>query len=144
MTSVPNVSILPSMGRWSYGLLLAAAVVAGCASAAPPTSVEQQSNGDGQDMAGADLAGGVVVGMCVDGGSCSTNNPGDCSMGHAVCSGDVQSCVPDVTTQRCYDGPAGTIGKGICKAGTQTCIGALGSCDGQVTPAAVENCFNDL
>jgi hypothetical protein len=65
-------------------------------------------------------------------------------MGHAFCSGNVLSCVPDATTQRCYDGPPNTMNKGVCKPGMQTCIGALGSCDGQVTPAAVENCFNDL
>lgn len=71
-------------------------------------------------------------------------NPGDCSMGHAICSGDVQSCVPDVTTQRCYDGPAGTANVGVCRPGTQTCIGTLGACAGAVKPAAQENCFNDL
>ncbi len=142
MTNVPKLSILSSMGRWLYGLLAAATFAAGCASAAPPTSVSQQNTGSGSD-GGADL-GGVVVGMCTDGGSCSTGNPGDCAMGHAVCSGDVQSCVPDVTTQRCYTGPAATLGKGICKAGMQTCIGALGSCDGQVLPLPLENCFNDL
>ena len=65
-------------------------------------------------------------------------------MGHTFCSGNVQSCVPDATTQSCYDGPAGTAGVGACKAGTQTCIGALGSCDGQVKPAAQEDCFNDI
>ena len=102
----------------------------------------QQSGGDA-DLAGVDLAGGMVVDNCMPGNVCSTTNPGDCSMGHTFCSGNVQSCVPDVTTQRCYDGPAGTQNKGVCKPGTQTCIGAVGSCDGEVKPA-VENCFNDL
>jgi hypothetical protein len=131
------------MGRSFHGLVVAAAFAAGCASAATPEEVMQHATGDG-DLGGADFSGGMVVDNCQDGGSCSTGSPGDCSMGHTVCSGDVQSCVPDVTTQRCYDGPAGTINVGVCKPGTQTCIGALGSCDGEVKPAAVENCFNDL
>jgi hypothetical protein len=132
------------MGRWCHGLVFTALFAAGCAAAATPQESMQQSTGD-SDLGGADFAGGVVVSNCMDGGSCSIpGNPGDCSMGHAVCSGDVQSCVPDVTTQRCYDGPPSTMNKGVCKAGMQTCIGSLGSCDGEVKPAAVENCFNDL
>ncbi|MCU1280097.1 MAG: hypothetical protein JWM53_3643, partial [bacterium] len=141
MTTVPNVRILVAMGRCVYGLIFSAAFAVGCAAAATPTDVSQNSTGDSPDLAGST---GTIVTNCMDGGSCSTTNPGDCSMGHAVCSGDVQSCVPDVTTQRCYDGPPGTANKGACKAGTQTCIGSLGSCDGEVKPATVENCFNDL
>jgi hypothetical protein len=145
MTTVPNVRIVAAMGRWCHGLVFAAAFAAGCAAAATPQESMQQSTGDSDLGDGADFAGGVVVSNCMDGGSCTiSSNPGDCSMGHAVCSGDVQSCVPDVTTQRCYDGPPTTMNKGVCKPGTQTCIGSLGSCDGQVQPAAVENCFNDL
>ena len=125
------------MRRSGHGLLLSLAFAAGCASAAPPEEVQAQSGGDG------DMSGGVVVQNCTDGGSCDTGNPGDCSMGHTVCSGDVQSCVPDVTTQRCYDGPANTVNVGICAAGMQTCIGAAGTCQGEVQPAAQENCFND-
>jgi hypothetical protein len=114
------------------------AFAAGCAAAATPEEVQEQTGGDG------DMSGGTVVQNCTDGGSCDTGNPGDCAMGHAVCSGDVQSCVPDVTTQSCYDGPANTANVGVCAAGTQTCIGAAGACSGEVTPAAAENCFNDL
>ena len=130
------------MGRWCHGLVIAAAFAAGCASAATPVEVQQQT-GDNSDLAGVDLAGGMVVDNCTPGVACNTNNPGDCSMGTAFCSGNVLSCVPNVTTQRCYDGAPNTMNKGACKPGTQTCIGALGSCDGEVTPAAVENCFND-
>ena len=131
------------MGRWCYGLVFAAALVAGCASAAAPVELQQQT-GDNSDLSGVDLAGGVVVDNCTPGVACTTQNPGVCAMGHAFCTGNVLSCVPDATTQSCYDGPAGTEGKGACKAGVQTCIGALGSCDGEVKPAALENCFNDL
>lgn len=51
----------------------------------------------------------------------------------------------DGDTQPCYDGPAGTEGKGTCKAGTQTCVkGNWGSCAGAVQPesgkCAVSSC----
>ena len=114
--------------------------MAGCAAAATPSSQSQSALGDG---GAADLAGSVG-GACVDGGSCSTANAGACALGHTVCAGGVESCVPDVTTQGCYTGAAATRDVGACKSGKQTCIGALGSCDGQVLPAAQENCFNDL
>jgi len=131
------------MGRWYHGLVFAAACAAGCASAAVPVAVQQQTGG-GVDLAGVDLAGGMVVDSCTPGVACATTSPGDCAMGTAFCTGNVLSCVPNVTTQSCYDGPAGTSGKGACKAGTQTCIGMLGSCAGEVKPAAQEDCFNDV
>jgi hypothetical protein len=132
------------MGRWGHGLVLAAAFVAGCASAAAPDEQTQHVS-DNADLAGVDLAGGMVVDNCTPNQACTiSGNPGACAAGTTFCNGDVQSCVPNATTQSCYDGPAGTMGKGVCKAGTQTCIGSLGSCDGEVKPAAVENCFNDL
>src|ERR1700743_1470407 len=115
MTTVPNVVILSGMGRSGHGLLLSLAFAAGCAAAAPPEEVQAQSGGDG-DMS----SGGVVVQNCSDGGSCDTGNPGDCMMGTTVCSGDLQSCVPDVTTMRCYDGPANTANVGVCAPGMQT------------------------
>jgi hypothetical protein len=115
-------------------------LVAGCAAAATPEEVSAQTGSD------SDMGGGPVIDNCTDGDSCDTGNPGDCSMGHAVCNGKSGkgTCVPDGTTQGCYDGPANTMGVGVCKAGIQTCVGALGSCDGQVKPAAQEDCFNDL
>lgn len=144
MTIVPNVRILAAMGRLAYGLVLAAAFAAGCASAAAPDE-QTQNVGDNADLAGVDLAGGMVVDNCMPNQACTIpGNPGDCAMGTTFCSGDVQSCVPNATTQSCYDGPPGTRNKGICKPGTQTCIGSLGSCDGEVKPAAQEDCFNDL
>jgi hypothetical protein len=56
----------------------------------------------------------------------------------------VTSCVPDVTQQSCYDGPAATRDVGACKSGTQSCVSTLGSCTGQVLPATIESCFNDI
>jgi hypothetical protein len=50
-------------------------------------------------------------------------------------------CVPG-STQGCYEGPAGTLGKGICKGGTQTCDvwgTSWSACQGQVLPQA-ETC----
>jgi hypothetical protein len=131
------------MRRWCHGLVFVAALAAGCATAASPDEVTQSTGGD-VDMGNVDLAGGMVVDNCTPGVACDTGSPGACSMGLTFCSGNVQSCVPNATTQSCYDGPANTMGQGACKAGTQTCIGSLGTCSGEVTPAAVENCFNDI
>jgi hypothetical protein len=81
---------------------------------------------------------------CSDGGApCSTNNIGACVPGHQGCEGNQSVCVPDVTTQPCYTGRAGTSGVGVCHGGMQSCVGVLGACLGQVVPA-VENCLNDL
>jgi hypothetical protein len=42
----------------------------------------------------------------------------------------------DGQTQTCYDGPAGSAGKGLCHAGSRTCSGgAWGPCVGQVLPS---------
>lgn len=126
------------MGRWLCGLVASTALVLGCASAAPPEQVQQSTVGDGGG--GSDFAGQ----QCVDGADCVTGNPGTCDQGHVVCQGGVVNCVPVSTTQACYSGPAATRDIGACKSGTQTCIGSLGTCGGEVLPAAVENCFNDL
>lgn len=138
------------MGRWFYGLVVGAALAGGCAAPTRPAEMQEQlaDGGDGAfDLGGgagaSDLAG-LGGGNCVDGASCSTGEQGACGAGHIVCSGGVASCVPDATTQACYTGPANTMGVGACKAGVQTCVGGLGSCDGQVLPAAAENCFNDV
>ncbi|MDB4970878.1 MAG: hypothetical protein JWN44_6567 [Myxococcales bacterium] len=132
------------MGRCFYGLVVSAALVLGCASAAPPEQVQQSTVGDlgdGDGFAGAsDFAGQ----QCVDGVDCMTGNPGSCAAGKVVCQGSSLSCVPASTTQSCYSGPAATRDIGTCKSGMQTCIGSLGACGGEVLPAAVENCFNDL
>jgi hypothetical protein len=83
----------------------------------------------------SDLASG---GACVDGGGCTTVNPGACHSGHIVCKGNAAECVPDLVMQSCYTGPAATLNVGVCQAGTQSCTDALGSCEGEVTPSAVE------
>jgi hypothetical protein len=76
---------------------------------------------------------------------CMTDNPGACAAGTWVCNGgDQPSCVPNANSQSCYSGASNSAGVGICRAGTQSCIGALGPCTGQVLPATLENCFNDL
>jgi hypothetical protein len=76
---------------------------------------------------------------------CTTPNPGACFPGTYHCDdAGMQVCVPNLTTQACYTGPAGTENVGVCKGGTQSCVGPLGACMGEVTPAAHENCFNGL
>jgi hypothetical protein len=52
-------------------------------------------------------------------------------------------CTPNTTVQDCYDGPPGTAGVGICASGQQACIGILGPCNGEIVPAAKEDCSND-
>lgn len=93
---------------------------------------------------GGSAGGGGTTPTCTPNVACSTGNPGACNSGHIVCSNNVGSCVPDVETQSCYTGPAGTSGVGACTAGVQTCIGTLGTCSGSVTPAPQENCFNQV
>jgi hypothetical protein len=50
------------------------------------------------------------------------------------CSGTVDDNVPPKT---CYNGPSGTLGKGVCKSGNQPCAnGTWGSCQGESLPSA--------
>jgi MYXO-CTERM domain-containing protein len=49
---------------------------------------------------------------------------------------DCDGQVDENLTQTCYDGPAGTAGKGECRKGLQTCAaGKWGACKGEVKPA---------
>ena len=51
-------------------------------------------------------------------------------------------CEPG-TTSSCYEGPDGTLGLGACRDGLKTCNAdgtGFGACEGQVLPAATENC----
>ncbi len=60
-------------------------------------------------------------------------------------SGGMMGCTPGIT-ESCYEGPAGTEGKGLCKGGTHTCdaMGAgFGPCMGQVLPAQ-EDCGTEM
>ena len=94
---------------------------------------------------GIDLAPPNDLTSCVPTGApCNTGSPGMCATGHQECISGLSTCVHDVTMQPCYTGPAGTSGKGICRGGMQSCMGTLGACVGEVTPAARENCFNDI
>jgi hypothetical protein len=58
------------------------------------------------------------------------------------------TCRPRIG-QPCYDGPAGTAGRGICKSGTHDCLLNGGSwqwtaCAGEVLPQKAETCGNGL
>jgi hypothetical protein len=82
---------------------------------------------------------------CTDGhwGSCQGSvepQPGNCNL--ASCAGGPNpgcTCIIG-NTQSCYDGPAGTAGKGICHAGMQACIASSpsgsmwGPCQGEQVP----------
>ena len=51
-------------------------------------------------------------------------------------------CAPG-TTSSCYEGPGGTLGLGACRDGLRTCNAdgtGFGACEGQVLPAAKEDC----
>ncbi|MCB9643745.1 MAG: hypothetical protein H6728_11790 [Myxococcales bacterium] len=97
-------------------------------------------------------------------GPAGTAGKGACKGGTQTCNaGQWDTCVGEVTpttetcnnkdddcdgktdeavTQSCYNGPAGTAGKGLCKSGTQTCTaGQWGTCVGEVAPAT-ETCNN--
>jgi hypothetical protein len=54
-------------------------------------------------------------------------------------------CAPG-TSRACYSGPAATEGVGVCKGGTQPCNAdgqSYGPCEGEVLPAAVDDCATD-
>ena len=96
--------------------------------------------------------------ICTTGDSCGTDKNGvyTCIAGKATVCDDKNICTIDVCdaikgcqytvdpsgTIACYSGPAPTKGVGACKAGKQTCDsgGTLGSCVGEVVPAAKELC----
>jgi hypothetical protein len=80
--------------------------------------------------------------VCVGDTCCDSGSPGACAAGQRMLDGGAAACVPLLSTQPCYTGEAGTNGVGACHGGTQSCVGSLGHCNGEVTPAPVENCFN--
>jgi hypothetical protein len=118
---------------------LVACVLAGCLSNPPGgPGVHDLSDDNFVDMARNTTS-------CAGGGSsCASGNPGECNAGTTTCSGTLAMCTPNSMVQDCYDGPAGTENVGICKSGTQSCIGTLGMCEGEVLPAMIEDCTNDL
>jgi hypothetical protein len=135
-------------------VLLTSAVLCGCAQPTPavgPADLRPVGSGNpfqneadlGLDASG-DLRPRPDLAPCVDTRApCSTGHPGACASGHTQCRDGALTCIPDVTTQPCYTGPAGTAGHGACVAGTQSCMGGLGACMGQVVPRT-EDCFNNL
>ncbi len=95
------------------------------------------------DVAEASMPEASTPPICVSSGAaCMTTNPGACGPGTSGCDdAGVSVCRPVKTTQACYTGGAGTEGVGLCKGGTQSCVGTLGTCTGEVVPAAHDNCF---
>ncbi len=131
-------------GRTVSAAWLAVSLTA-CAPATPESTTKKHdlsfAHGDGFDF--IDMARNTT--SCAGGGmTCSSANPGACDKGTITCDGTLAMCTPDSALQDCYDGPGGTKDVGICKGGSQSCVGILGPCEGQVQPAAKEDCFNDL
>jgi hypothetical protein len=108
-----------------------------------------------------DCDGAVDEGNPGGGVVCSTGLAGVCSQGITACQGGRVQCTgapaPSAEvcdgfdndcdgqtdedeagrplTLSCYDGPAGTAGRGVCTAGVRTCSGGgFGGCVGQVLP----------
>ena len=89
-------------------------------------------------------SGQCGMGPCAAGfADCNQNTADGCE--HNVTQNGPCACTPGQSTS-CYDGPAGTEGKGICKAGTKTCDPSgtkYGPCLNQVFPLA-EVCANNV
>ena len=79
---------------------------------------------------------------------CDRANPNVCPNGKCLKTTAGNFCDPEGgctpgKTRPCYQGPAGTQGKGLCKAGKQVCTSTRrwGSCVSQILPSK-ENCNN--
>lgn len=72
---------------------------------------------------------------------CDTPEDEDCNGSVLGCA----ECLPGAV-EACYSGPPGTEGVGVCISGKTTCTdkGALGPCEGEVTPMLQEICGNML
>lgn len=91
--------------------LFASGLALAAACAAPPSAKEASGTGGGSALFGQ---GGGPTTVC---------EPGSASS--------------------CYDGPEGTLGLGACRDGLKTCLAdgsGFGACEGQILPAAKENC----
>jgi hypothetical protein len=126
--------------------------------AKPGTVVGCDTSQDGgcQQTACAPATGQCVTQLLADGTSCTDGSActsgdgcvaGACVPGKAVGCDDgnactTDSCDPATGCVACYDGPAGTAGKGICQAGSQLCSdqGQAGPCEGASKPIAQEAC----
>jgi hypothetical protein len=114
-------------------------------------------------------AGTLGVGVCHGGNQMCVARPdgngaqwgpcnGQVTPGQDLCDGVDRTCtgVAGVgcacvlgANQACYTGPANTRGRGICHEGNQTCqvVGGTlrwGSCGGEQTPMATDQCANHL
>jgi hypothetical protein len=95
-----------------------------------------------QDGTGFGPCQGEVLPQAED---CNTPADENCD-GQLYLQGAANCVCKPGSTQGCYDGPAGTLGKGICKGGTQTCNvwgTQWGACVGEVLPQA-ESCVAAL
>lgn len=92
------------------------------------------------------LVDGSAYGQCM--GEVTPAAMDDCNaMKDANCDNKLDcACTPN-STMACYDGPAKTENVGTCKGGQATCNAqgtGYGACQGEVTPAAVDDCNTPL
>jgi hypothetical protein len=97
------------------------------------------------------LALALCVAGCADDDACAA---GRCDPPVRDASSDARTdadstldgeCEPN-EQRSCYSGPRGTRDEGACRAGTRTCSAdgdGFGPCEGEVVPAAVDDCDND-
>jgi len=81
-----------------------------------------------------------AAGIICDDSKAPAPMPEQCNGADDDCDGDIDetgcACTPGVESP-CYDGPAGSAGRGLCEAGTKVCENAIGqysACVGQVLP----------
>ncbi len=98
---------------------------------------------DGNACTSGDSCGAIAGGGwgCLPGGvvNCDDSNP---------CTDDSCDLASGCTyttnsyTQTCYDGAAGTAGKGLCQSGLRYCVGGVlaSTCQGEVLPVIPEPC----
>lgn len=91
-------------------------------------------------------AGGAGGGASSSSSTMAGSSSSSSSSGMGGAGGGEMICAPG-SMQPCYDGVPATLGMGECRAGMMTCAPdgmSYGVCEGQVTPAKVDDCSTPL